>query len=161
MSKTFEKHAITAEFAQKLVEAAVAKARELKVPQCVAIVDDGGNLKAFVRMDGAALIPIEIAQSKAYTALLRLSDPRVFQLHQGRPFAGLGYRFTPARRGFRRWLPDQSRGSNSRSNRRQRGDGRTGHAMRRGGLEAHTVIIEADCEYGGAHRERRCAPSKP
>ena len=69
MSKTYEKHAITVEFAQQLVEAAVAKAHELKVPQCVAVVDDGGNLKAFVRMDGAALIPIEIAQSKAYTAL--------------------------------------------------------------------------------------------
>ena len=56
MSKTFEKQAITAEFAQKLIEAAVAKAVELKVPQFVAVVDDGGNLKAFVRMDGAALI---------------------------------------------------------------------------------------------------------
>jgi uncharacterized protein GlcG (DUF336 family) len=47
MSKTFEKQAITAEFAQKLVDAAVAKANELKVPQRVAVVDDGGNLKVF------------------------------------------------------------------------------------------------------------------
>ena len=85
MSKTFEKHAITAEFAQKLVDAAVAKAAELKVPQCVAIVDDGGNLKAFVRMDGAALIPIEIAQSKAYTALFGFPTHDFFDFIKGDP----------------------------------------------------------------------------
>ncbi|HZZ07380.1 MAG TPA: heme-binding protein [Candidatus Binataceae bacterium] len=85
MSKTFEKQAITAEFAQKLVEAAVAKAADLKVPQCVAIVDDGGNLKAFVRMDGAALIPIEIAQSKAYTALFGFPTHEFFNFIKGDP----------------------------------------------------------------------------
>jgi len=83
MSKTFEKHAITAEFAKELIEAAVAKAVELKVPQCVAVVDDGGNLKAFVRMDGAALIPIEIAQSKAYTALFGLPTHDFFNFIKG------------------------------------------------------------------------------
>ena len=71
--------------AQKLVEAAVAKARELKVPQCVAVVDDGGNLKAFVRMDGAALIPIEIAQSKAYTALFGFPTHEFFNFIKGDP----------------------------------------------------------------------------
>ena len=85
MSKTFEKHAITAEFAQVLIEAAVAKATELKVPQCVAVVDDGGNLKAFVRMDGAALIPIEIAQSKAYTALFGFPTHDFFNFIKGDP----------------------------------------------------------------------------
>ncbi|MGA7762761.1 MAG: heme-binding protein, partial [Candidatus Binataceae bacterium] len=85
MSKTYEKHAITVEFAQQLVEAAVAKAHELKVPQCVAVVDDGGNLKAFVRMDGAALIPIEIAQSKAYTALFGFPTHEFFNFIKGDP----------------------------------------------------------------------------
>ena len=85
MSKTLEKHVITAEFAQKLVEAAVAKAHDLKVPQCVAVVDDGGNLKAFVRMDGAPLIPIEIAQSKAYTALFGFPTHEFFNFIKGDP----------------------------------------------------------------------------
>ncbi|HEY2524712.1 MAG TPA: heme-binding protein [Candidatus Binataceae bacterium] len=85
MSKTFEKHAVTTEFAQQLVDAAVAKAKELKVPQCVAIVDEGGNLKAFLRMDGAALIPIEIAQSKAYTALFGVPTHEFFNFIKGDP----------------------------------------------------------------------------
>ena len=34
-----------------MVNAAVAKARELGVAENVAILDDGGNLKAFSRMD--------------------------------------------------------------------------------------------------------------
>ena len=33
------------------------------------VVDDGGNLKAFARMDGAPLLGIEGSQRKAYTAL--------------------------------------------------------------------------------------------
>ena len=48
-----QKHSISYELAQKMVDAAVAKARELGVSENVAILDDGGNLKAFGRMDGA------------------------------------------------------------------------------------------------------------
>ena len=39
----------------------------------VAILDDGGNLKAFSRMDGAPIPTIEMAQNKAYTTLLGVS----------------------------------------------------------------------------------------
>ena len=35
----------------------------------MAVVDDGGNLKAFARMDEAVLLGIEGSQRKAYTAL--------------------------------------------------------------------------------------------
>ena len=35
----------------------------------IAIVDESGVLKAFSRMDGAGLIPIQVAQDKAYTAV--------------------------------------------------------------------------------------------
>lgn len=34
----------------------------------IAVVDDGNNLTAFARMDGAWLGSIDIAQNKAYTA---------------------------------------------------------------------------------------------
>jgi uncharacterized protein GlcG (DUF336 family) len=54
--------------AQAVVEAARKKAEEIGVPMNVAVVDDGGNLVAFVRMDGAWLGSIDIAQNKAYTA---------------------------------------------------------------------------------------------
>jgi uncharacterized protein GlcG (DUF336 family) len=56
MDKTFSKRSITAELAQKLVDAAVAKAKSLGVPQIVALLDESGHLKAFCRMDGAPLI---------------------------------------------------------------------------------------------------------
>ena len=35
----------------------------------IAVVDDGGNLKAFVRMDGAELAGIDLARDKAYTSV--------------------------------------------------------------------------------------------
>ena len=50
-----------------------AKARKIGVTENVAILDDGGNLKAFSRMDGAPILSIEIAQNKAYTALFGVS----------------------------------------------------------------------------------------
>src|SRR5262245_46034166 len=69
MAQTFTKSSISHETTQKMVAAAVAKAQELGVPQVVAILDESGLLKAFCRMDGAALVSIEVAQNKAYTAL--------------------------------------------------------------------------------------------
>ncbi|MBI3802039.1 MAG: heme-binding protein [Deltaproteobacteria bacterium] len=69
MAQTFTKQSISHETTQKMITAAVAKAQELGVPQVVAILDESGLLKAFCRMDGAALVSIEVAQNKAYTAL--------------------------------------------------------------------------------------------
>jgi uncharacterized protein GlcG (DUF336 family) len=51
----------------------------------VAILDDGGNLKAFSRMDGAPILSIEIAQNKAYTALFGVSTQDFFNFIQGDP----------------------------------------------------------------------------
>jgi uncharacterized protein GlcG (DUF336 family) len=59
---------VTLSTAQTVVEAARAKAEEIGVPMNIAIVDDGNNLTAFARMDGAWLGSIDIAQNKAYTA---------------------------------------------------------------------------------------------
>ena len=50
MENVVKKHSISCELAQKMVNAAVAKAKELGVTENVAILDDGGNLKAFSRM---------------------------------------------------------------------------------------------------------------
>src|SRR5580704_7675506 len=44
MANVVKKHSISYELAQKMVDAAVAKARELGVSENVAILDDGGNL---------------------------------------------------------------------------------------------------------------------
>ena len=63
MADLVKKYSISAELAQKMVDEAVAKAAELGVAENVAILDDGGNLKAFRRMDGAPILCIEIAQN--------------------------------------------------------------------------------------------------
>ena len=60
---------ITTDAAHRMIAAAEAKAAEISVPMCIAVVDTGGNLKAFSRMDGAALLSIKIAEDKAYTAV--------------------------------------------------------------------------------------------
>ncbi len=59
---------ITLEQAQKIVEAAKAKAAEIGTKMDIAVVDAGANLKAFVRMDGAWLGSIDISIKKARTA---------------------------------------------------------------------------------------------
>ena len=85
MTNVIKKHSISFELAQKMVNEAVAKARELGVTENVTILDDGGNLKAFSRMDGAPLPTIEMAQNKAYTALLGVSTQDFFNFIQGDP----------------------------------------------------------------------------
>jgi len=85
MTNVIKKHTISSELAQKMVSAALAKARELGVSENVAILDDGGNLKAFSRMDGASVPTIEIAQNKAYTALFGVSTQDFFNFIQGDP----------------------------------------------------------------------------
>jgi uncharacterized protein GlcG (DUF336 family) len=85
MADLVTKHSISSELAQKMVHAAVAKARELGVTENVAVLDDGGNLKAFDRMDGAQILAIGIAQNKAYTALLAVSTQDLFNFIQSDP----------------------------------------------------------------------------
>jgi uncharacterized protein GlcG (DUF336 family) len=85
MANVVTKHSISSELAQKMVDEAVAKARELGVAENVAILDDGGNLKAFTRMDGAPILSIEIAQNKAYTALFGFPTQDFFNFIQGDP----------------------------------------------------------------------------
>ena len=85
MANVVKKHSISSELAQKMVDEAVAKARELGVTENVAILDDGGNLKVFSWMDGASISIIEIAQNKAYTALFGVSTQDFFNFIQGDP----------------------------------------------------------------------------
>src|SRR5258707_2646170 len=83
MANVIKKHSISFELAQKMADAAVTKAREIGVSENVAILDDGGNLKAFCRMDGAPIPTIEMAQNKAYTALFVVSTQDFFNFIKG------------------------------------------------------------------------------
>ena len=59
---------LTHEGALKMLHAGIAKALEMKQPQCITITDDGGHLLAFVRMDGAKVLSIDSSRKKALTA---------------------------------------------------------------------------------------------
>jgi uncharacterized protein GlcG (DUF336 family) len=59
---------ITMSQAQAAVSAATSKSGEIDTKMNIAIVDAGGNLKAFSRMDGAWLGSIDISIKKARTA---------------------------------------------------------------------------------------------
>lgn len=65
----FSKASITTAAAHEIVTAAERKATEIDVPMVIAVCDESGVLKAFSRMDGAALLSVQIAQDKAYTAV--------------------------------------------------------------------------------------------
>jgi uncharacterized protein GlcG (DUF336 family) len=69
MADTYAKSSISTDAAHRLIAAAEAKAGELGKPFVIAVVDDDGVLKAFSRMDGAALLSVQVAQDKAYTAV--------------------------------------------------------------------------------------------
>jgi glc operon protein GlcG len=68
MSTTRAALRLTLEGAQVLIGAAVSAAKQMQVPQCIAVVDDACSLLAFVRMDGARILSIVSAQRKAKTA---------------------------------------------------------------------------------------------
>ena len=69
MKVTVEQNNIHWEAANALVQAAVKQAGEMNVKVNVAVVDSGGHLAAFLRMPGSAFHSIEVAVSKAYTAM--------------------------------------------------------------------------------------------
>ncbi len=95
---------ITLDVALGVIDAARKKAADMGVAMNIAVVDEGGNLVAFARMDGAWLGSIEIAQDKAWTArafdistkeLASMSQPKqplfgIAETHRGRViiFAG-------------------------------------------------------------------------
>ena len=61
MADTAPSLKLTFEGAMKLLDAAMAKARDMKVPECICVVDAGGHLLALARMDGAFALSIDTA----------------------------------------------------------------------------------------------------
>ena len=62
---------LTLEGARAVLAAAERRAEEIRVPMDVAVVDDGGHLLVFERMDGARPSSIAISMVKAQAAALR------------------------------------------------------------------------------------------
>lgn len=62
------KPTLTQATAKKMADACEAKAKAEGWKIIIAIVDDGGNLKHFTRMDGSFLVSVRISQLKAETS---------------------------------------------------------------------------------------------
>jgi glc operon protein GlcG len=77
--------------AQSTIAAAVAEAKQHDWKENVAVVDSGGNLVAFVRMDGAQLAGIAIAEHKARTAVTFRRDTKLLETNVD---SGLVYQLT-------------------------------------------------------------------
>lgn len=56
------------ELAMAALQAGIKRANELDQRSCLSIVDAGGHLVGFIRVDDAAFGTIEVATNKAYTA---------------------------------------------------------------------------------------------
>jgi uncharacterized protein GlcG (DUF336 family) len=65
---THTNKSVTLDAARHVIESAHRAADAIGVAMNIAVVDDGNNLVAFERMDGAWLGSVDIAQGKAYTA---------------------------------------------------------------------------------------------
>ena len=70
---------ITAARAQEVIQAAAEEANKRGWPLNIAVVDSGGNLVSFLRMDGAQLASIAIAQHKARASVKYRRATRVFE----------------------------------------------------------------------------------
>lgn len=66
------------EDAQILIKGAEAKAREIGVPMCIAVVDESGFLIAFQRMDGGKPLSTTLAQDKAHTAAISFKSTQAY-----------------------------------------------------------------------------------
>ena len=64
--------------ANKIVETALAKAREMKIkPLAVAVLDDAGHLKTLQREDEASMFRIDVAIDKAWASVGMGASSRV------------------------------------------------------------------------------------
>jgi uncharacterized protein GlcG (DUF336 family) len=87
---------LTAEAAERLIDAAARHAEEMGKPMVISVCDPGGNLVAFRRMDGAPLLSIGIAQDKAYTAAaFGIATDQWHEFIQDDPPLALGIVHTP------------------------------------------------------------------
>jgi uncharacterized protein GlcG (DUF336 family) len=73
------KHTLTLEGANRVLAAAVAKARERNAGGAIAVVDDGGNLIALQRLDGTFAAGASVSTGKARTAALFRKPTKTFE----------------------------------------------------------------------------------
>ena len=69
---------LSIEEAQILIDGAAQKARDIKVPMCIAVTDESGHLIKFDRMDGGKVSSISIAIDKAFTGAVARRGTHIY-----------------------------------------------------------------------------------
>jgi glc operon protein GlcG len=69
MATTLSSVSISLDGARSVMEAAIAKATETGLGACICVCDPAGHAVVTARMDGAALLSVDIAANKAYTVI--------------------------------------------------------------------------------------------
>jgi len=69
--------AVSLQDARRVIAAAETKAAEIGQPMNIAVADEGGNLVAHIRMDGAWIGSVDISIKKAYTSRRSTSQRRI------------------------------------------------------------------------------------
>lgn len=84
---------LTSEDADRMLTAAGEKAAEIGIAVNIAVLDSGAHLKAFHRMDGAALGAIDLAIRKARTAaLFEMDSEQIWEfVKPGAPAEGMQF----------------------------------------------------------------------
>lgn len=78
-ARTVEQPRLTLAGAESVLAAAQAEARKHGWPVAIAVVDDGGHLYAFARLDETQLGSIEVAIGKARSAVLFKRETRLWE----------------------------------------------------------------------------------
>ena len=93
---------ITLDQANRIIGAALAKAREMQLkPLAVAVLDSGGHLKALAREDGQTFMRAKVCQAKAWGALAMGVHSRDLATRYERQRRGpAGWPVDPRRRGY-------------------------------------------------------------
>jgi uncharacterized protein GlcG (DUF336 family) len=69
---------LTLQQANRIIEGALAKAREMKIkPLAVVVLDESGNVKAAQREDGASMFRFDVARGKAWASVAMGASSRV------------------------------------------------------------------------------------
>lgn len=91
LKEAVRKDGMTLEKAKQLIARGEEKAAAIGVPMVITVADDGGNVKAQHRMDGALLAGIAISYEKAYTAIAIQSstEEAAKSILPGQPLYGL------------------------------------------------------------------------
>lgn len=78
-AQLIEKKAVSLELAKKIASAAETEAVKNNLKVAIAIVDDGGNLIYFAKMDGTQIGSIEVAIQKAKTAVYYKRSTKTYE----------------------------------------------------------------------------------